>query len=86
MIINILLIFIVMKKMLNPPLKVGDKIICYHMDAELGVPPGTSGIVTRIGKDPFDFDSDEQVISVDWENGSKLGMLSSKDTWKKISE
>jgi hypothetical protein len=86
MIINILLIFIVMKGTLNPQLKVGDKIICYHMEGELGVPPGTSGRVTGITKDPFEFDSDEQIISVDWENGSKLSMISSTDAWKKISE
>jgi hypothetical protein len=86
MIINILLIFIVMKGTLNPQLKVGDKIICYHMEGELGVPPGTSGKVTSITKDPFEFDSDEQIIGVEWENGSKLSMISSTDAWKKISE
>ena len=75
-----------MKGTLNPQLKVGDSIICYHMEGELGVPPGTSGRVTNITKDPFEFDSDEQIISVDWENGSKLGMISSTDAWKKISE
>ena len=84
MIINILLIFIVMKGTLNPPLKVGDKIICYHMEGELGVPPGTSGQVTDIARDPFEFDSDEQIISVDWDNGSKLSLISSTDAWKKI--
>jgi hypothetical protein len=85
MIINILLIFIVMKGTLNPQLKVGDKIICYHMEGELGVPPGTSGIVTGITKDPFE-SGDELIIGVEWENGSKLSMISSTDAWKKISE
>jgi hypothetical protein len=75
-----------MKGTLNPPLKVGDKIICYHLEGELGVPPGTLGRVTSISKDPFEFDSDEQIIGVDWENGSKLSMISSTDAWKKISE
>jgi hypothetical protein len=84
MIINILLIFIVMKGTLNPPLKVGDKIICYHMEGELGVPPGTSGQVTGVARDPFEFDSDEQIINVDWDNGNKLSLISSTDAWKKV--
>ena len=84
MIINILLIFIVMKGTLNPPLKIGDKIICYHMEGELGVPPGTSGQVTGVARDPFEFDSDEQIINVDWDNGNKLSLISSTDAWKKV--
>ena len=73
-----------MKGTLNPPLKVGDKIICYHMEGELGVPPGTSGQVTGVARDPFEFDSDEQIINVDWDNGNKLSLISSTDAWKKV--
>ena len=73
-----------MKGTLNPPLKIGDKIICYHMEGELGVPPGTSGQVTGVARDPFEFDSDEQIINVDWDNGNKLSLISSTDAWKKI--
>jgi hypothetical protein len=41
MIINILYIFIVMRGSLNMELKVGDKVMCYHMEGELAVLPGT---------------------------------------------
>jgi hypothetical protein len=40
--------------------------------------------VTRISQDPFESDSDEEIISVDWDNGSTLSLLSTTDAWKKI--
>lgn len=81
-----LIIFINMKGMLNPPLEVGDRIICYHMDGETSVSPGTKGVVTKVQKDPFDSTGEELIISVDWDNGSKLSLISSTDAWKKIKE
>jgi hypothetical protein len=84
--INMLVIFIVMKTPLNPPLNVGDRIICYHMEGETGISPGTKGTVVKISKDPFEYDSDEKIISVDWDNGSTLALITSTDAWKKISE
>lgn len=84
MIINILDIFIIMKGQLNPPLQIGDRIICYHMEGEVHAPIGIKGTVTRISKDPFESDSDEEIISVDWDNGSTLSLLSTTDAWKKI--
>jgi hypothetical protein len=75
-----------MKGMLNPPLKVGDRVICYHMDGETSVPPGTMGTVTKIQKDPFEPNEDDVLISVDWDNGSKLSLVSVTDAWKKIYE
>ena len=69
-----------MKNTLNPELKVGDKIICYHMEGETSVSPGTTGTVKHIGRDPFD--SNETIISVQWDNGSTLSLLSSTDAWK----
>jgi hypothetical protein len=75
-----------MKGMLNPPLKVGDRVICYHMDGETSVPPGTMGTVTKIQKDPFEPNEDDVLISVDWDNGSKLSLVSATDAWKKIYE
>ena len=72
--------------MLNPPLKVGDRVICYHMDGETSVPPGTMGTVTKIQKDPFEPNEDDVLISVDWDNGSKLSLVSVTDAWKKIYE
>jgi hypothetical protein len=71
-----------MKGELNPKVKVGDIIICYHMDGETAVPPGTKGVITKIVKDPFE--EDGELIEVDWENGSKLALVSTVDAWKKI--
>jgi hypothetical protein len=74
-----------MKGPLNPELKVGDKIMCFHMEGETGVPPGTTGIVTSISRDPFE-SPDDKLINVNWENGSNLALISSTDAWKKVSE
>jgi len=82
--INILYIFIVMKGSLNAELKVGDKVMCYHMDGEIGVPPGTIGKVTDVTTDPFEPDGNEKIISVKWENGVNLALISSTDSWKKL--
>jgi len=75
-----------MKGQLNPPLKVGDNIMCFHMEHETSVPPGTKGVVTKVQRDPFEPNEDDVIISVNWENGSKLSLVSATDAWKKISE
>lgn len=75
-----------MKGQLNPPLKVGDNIMCFHMEHETTVPPGTKGVVTKVQRDPFESNDDDVIISVNWENGSKLSLVSVTDAWKKISE
>ena len=75
-----------MKGQLNPPLKVGDNIMCFHMEHETTVPPGTKGVVTKVQRDPFEPNEDDVIISVNWENGSKLSLVSATDAWKKISE
>ncbi len=80
-----MVIFIVMKGPLNPELKVGDRVMCYHMDGETSVTPGTIGTVTLISSDPFE-DGDEKIISVNWDNGSHLGLITSTDAWKKVIE
>jgi hypothetical protein len=74
-----------MKGPLNPELKVGDKIMCYHMEGETGVPAGTIGIVTRISRDPFESEN-EKLIDVKWKNGSSLALVTSTDAWKKVIE
>ena len=71
-----------MKGELNPPLKEGDRIILYHMEGEVAVEPGTMGTVVRITRDPFENNS--KIVSVDWDNGSKLQMLTHSDAWKKV--
>ncbi len=63
----------------NPELKVGDKIILIHMDDIKPVRVGTKGTVTHVGRDPFE--KNELIYSVDWENGSKLSIVSSTDLW-----
>jgi hypothetical protein len=75
-----------MKGELNPKLKEGDKVVCYHMDGETGVPPGTEGTVRRISRDPFEPNGDELIIEVNWDNGSTLALVSSTDAWKKPKE
>jgi hypothetical protein len=71
-----------MKSELNPKLKIGDRVICYHMDGETGVPPGTEGTVTKVQKDPFEPNEDDLIISVDWDNDSRLSLVSVTDAWK----
>lgn len=71
-----------MKSALNPELKSGDKIICYHMEGETSVPPGTTGLVSHVGNDPFE--KDGKIISVIWDNGSMLSLISATDAWKKV--
>ncbi len=66
--------------MINPELKVGDRIVLWSMSDEISVPPGTKGTVTNIVDDPFENDS--KIISVNWENGSSLSLLSQVDMWK----
>jgi hypothetical protein len=56
------------------------------MDGETGVPAGTFGVVKTVSRDPFETDNDGQIIGVDWENGSKLSLLTTTDAWKKVVE
>lgn len=74
-----------MKGQLNPELKVGDRIMCYHMDGETSVPPGTLGTVKNISSDPFESEN-ESLIGVDWDNGSKLALVTSTDAWKLVPQ
>ena len=72
------------KRELNPKLQIGDKVRCLHMDGETSVTPMTLGTVTRISRDPFE--TDAEIINVDWDNGSTLSLLSVTDTWIKVKE
>lgn len=71
-----------MSEELNPPLEVGSRVVCYHMDGELNIPPGTKGSVKKIQKDPII--PGAMMYYVDWDNGSSLPLLSDTDAWKKI--
>lgn len=69
----------------NPELKVGDNIVLLYMKGETKS-PGLKGVVTDINN-VFG----EDIISVDWEDGSKLSLLSKEDAWtinkmKKLDE
>jgi hypothetical protein len=66
-----------MKEKLNP----GDRIMLYHMEDEF-LSPGTKGTVQSITRDPFE--DDGLIISVMWDNGRQLSLLSKLDVWKKL--
>jgi len=71
------------KSNLNPELKIGDRIVLYHMDSESSVSPGDEGTVTNIAQDPFE-SADAKIFSVKWDNGSTISLLSVCDVWKKV--
>ena len=73
-----------MKGKLNPELQPGDKIICLHMEGELGVPPGTLGEVRKVDRDPFE--EDGKLIQVNWDNGSRLSLLPGEDSFILLHE
>jgi hypothetical protein len=49
------------------------------MKDEQGMTPGTKGVVTRVQEDPFE--KGDLLISVDWENGRNLSIVSAEDLW-----
>jgi hypothetical protein len=62
--------------MINPELKKGDRIILLHMSGESSVPDGTHGTVYSVDKVFGDIQ-----YGVEWDNGSKLALLSDTDMW-----
>ena len=74
-----------MSKDVNPSVKEGDNIILIYMkDPYSPVPGGTKGVVNYVSKDPYD--EGEDIISVEWENGSQLSLVSSEDIWMMESD
>ena len=67
------------KRELNPKVSVGDKVMSLHMDGETEIPPMTTGIVRDVVRDPFEVDG--EIISVNWDNGSTLALVSITDSW-----
>ena len=67
------------KRELNPKVSVGDKVMCLNMDGESSVPPMTTGIVRNVVRDPFEVDG--ELITVNWDNGSTLALVSITDSW-----
>jgi hypothetical protein len=72
------------KRELNPELVKGDRVMCLHMDGETGVPMGVEGVVTKVGRDPFE--EDGKIIEVKWDNGSSLALISVTDSWVKVAD
>lgn len=67
-----------MSRRINPELNVGDKVVLLHMEDKYSpMMPGTKGVVTRVEK-VFGV----KQYGVQWEDGSKLSLLSDVDAWK----
>jgi hypothetical protein len=64
--------------MINPELKKGDRVVLLHMSGESSVPDGTHGTVYSVDKVFGDVQ-----YGVEWDNGSKLALLSDTDMWDK---
>lgn len=64
--------------MLNPKLKQGDRVVILQMNDDHGIPSGTAGTVSRV----LEIFGEDQYY-VDWDNGSKLAIISSVDAWTK---
>jgi hypothetical protein len=62
--------------MVNPELKIGDRVVLLHMDGETSIMPGERGEVTGKANVLGDIQ-----YSVDWDNGSKLSLISGVDIW-----
>jgi hypothetical protein len=64
--------------MINPELKKGDRVVLLDMSGESSVPDGTYGTVYSVDKVFGDVQ-----YGVEWDNGSKLALLSDTDMWDK---
>ena len=63
--------------MINPKLKIGDRVQILHMEDEMdSVPMGTWGEVTRVSNV-----MGEDIYGVKWDNGQSLNILSTTDVW-----
>lgn len=63
--------------MINPKLKIGDRVQILHMEDEMdSVPMGTWGEVTRVSTV-----MGEDIYGVKWDNGQSLNILSTTDVW-----
>jgi len=68
-----------MQKNINPEVEIGDRIILVYMRGESEIVAGDKGVVTG-----FEFlPRNELKINIDWDNGSKLPLLSNEDLWIK---
>ena len=73
-----------MSKEINPPLKVGDRIVLISMEDPISpVTVGTKGTVKGVGSDPW---STEPIYYVDWDNNRFLNLIGDTDMWYKDEE
>lgn len=68
---------------MNPKVKVGDRISLLYMEDEFDVNPREKGTVTSVSRDPFETD-ECYIISVKWDGGSTLSLLSCRDVYRLI--
>jgi hypothetical protein len=62
---------------MNPKLKVGDRVSLLYMSEEVSISPGECGVVKSV-----DNVSGVTQYGVNWDNGSRLALLSDTDAWK----
>ena len=67
--------------MLNSELNIGDRVVLIDMKGESQMSYGDIGVVTGIDN----FNGIKQ-YRVNWDNGSKLSLLSDSDKWMKEDE
>lgn len=68
---------------MNPKVKVGDRISLLYMEDEFDVNPREQGTVMSVSRDPFETD-ECYIISVKWDGGSTLSLLSCRDVYRLI--
>lgn len=68
---------------MNPKVKVGDRISLLYMEDEFDVNTREKGTVTSVSRDPFETD-ECYIISVKWDGGSTLSLLSCRDVYRLI--
>ena len=68
---------------MNPKVKVGDRISLLYMEDEFDVNPREKGTVVSVSRDPFETD-ECYIISVKWDGGSTLSLLSCRDVYRLI--
>lgn len=68
---------------MNPKVKVGDRISLLYMEDEFDVNTREQGTVMSVSRDPFETD-ECYIISVRWDGGSTLSLLSCRDVYRLI--
>jgi hypothetical protein len=62
---------------MNPKLKVGDRVSLLYMSEEVSISPGECGVVKSV-----DNVFGVTQYGVNWDNGSRLALLSDTDVWR----